>query len=184
MALEPVAADRLALAEWRDEVVGDRADLRPVDSESLHLTLVFLGYRAEKDIPRIWQLVAGAARGHAVARLRPRRIRPVPPRSPRLFALDLEDEGGHAAALQAAVSGRLEAERLHRPERRGWWPHITLARVKRGTSAGALEALSEPPDPLRAAVVTLYRSLLRPQGALYVPLERLSLAEGSHDTTP
>ncbi len=175
LALEPIESDRAALAAWRDELVAGRRDLRPLAAESLHLTLVFLGYQAEKDIARIWDAASAAVAACDAAVLRPARVAPVPPRSPRLFALDLDDEGGRAAAIQAAASERLAAERVYRPEKRAWWPHLTLARVKRGARAAPLEPERGAPGPLRAPVVTLYRSLLRPQGALYVPLERIEL---------
>ena len=87
--------------------------------------------------------------------------------------LELEDEAGRASALQKAVSGALEAGRWYRPEKRPFWPHLTLARVKRGERR--VPGLAGPPAPggaFRAAQLTLYRSTLRPQGALYEPLGR------------
>jgi len=54
---------------------------------------------------------------------------------------------------------------------------VTFARVKRGVPrAEAIEA--EPPalKPFEARQITLYRSILRPQGALYEPQEQLRLA--------
>ena len=65
---------------------------------------------------------------------------------------------------------------MYRPERRPWWPHVTLARVKRGERA--VEPLAADPPPLGAiepGELTLYRSTLRPQGALYEPLARAAL---------
>jgi 2'-5' RNA ligase len=38
-----------------------------------------------------------------------------------------------------------------------------------------LEQTPAPSDPFRATQLTLYRSTLRPQGALYEPLARASL---------
>ena len=175
LALEPRAEDREALAAWRDALVEGRDDLRPMAADSLHLTLVFLGYRPEKEIPAIARAAFAAVRELEPAILIPREVVPLPRRGPRLFALDLEDEGARAVGIQAAASDALARERYYRPERREWWPHLTLARVKRGRRAAPLEPAEAAPGPLRAEVVTLYRSLLRPQGALYVPLERIEL---------
>lgn len=166
LALEPSEADRAELAAWRDAAVAGRADLRPVPPETLHLTLVFLGYRPEKEIPRIAEVAFEGIGDAAAVALDLRSVKAVPPRSPRLFALDLGDPEGRAAAIQAAASGALDRERFYKPEKRPWWPHITLARVKRHARAEALEA-EPPPGPLRCDTVTLYRSLLRPQGAEY-----------------
>jgi len=175
LALEPPDEERAALAAWRDALVAGRREVRPLAAESLHLTLVFLGYRPEKEIPRIWEVAYDAVRGLAPALLRPAAVMPVPRRLPRLFALDFEDESGRATRIQAAASDRLAAEQLYRPEQREWWPHLTLARVKRGARAAPLEPETPPPESVRGSIVTLYRSVLRPQGALYVPLERVEL---------
>ena len=152
-----------------------REDLRPVAAQALHVTLVFLGWQFEADVEAIWSAAAGAAAPLHAARLTPREVRPIPPRRPRLFALDLGDEAGRATGLQAALSDALEAAGLYRPERRPFWPHITLARVRRGARAAPLEPRGPPPEPFGAATLTLYRSTLRPQGAIYDPLARLEL---------
>ena len=178
MALEPRDEDRTALAAWRDELVTGRDDLRPVAAETLHLTLAFLGYRPEREISAIAQAAFAAAKRLPPAVLTPSDVVALPRRGPRLFALDLDDEDARAAQIQVATSGALAAERFYRPEKREWWPHVTLARVKRGRRAAPLEPATPAPGPLRGELVTVYRSTLRPQGALYEPLERIRLPYG------
>ena len=175
MALDLPDDARERIASWRDEALEGRDDLRPVAAQSLHVTLVFLGYHPEREVPSIARAGLDPLDGLLSPLLRPASVRPVPPRRPRLFALDLEDEGGRAVAVQAAVEGALAAARLHRPERRPFWPHLTLARVKRGREAAPLQASAPPGDAFRASRVTLYRSVLLPQGARYEPLERVTL---------
>ena len=176
VALDLPDAVRAQLAAWRDELTAGRRDLRPVAPEALHVTLVFLGWQDESAAKAISDMAFGAAAESAAPVLRAGAVRPLPPRDPRLFALDLDDEGGRAAALQAAVSDALEAGRWYRPEKRPFWPHLTLARVKRGERRVAGLAGAPPPaQPFQAAQLTLYRSTLRPQGALYEPLARASL---------
>jgi 2'-5' RNA ligase len=174
LALEPAEPDREALARWRDAAVAGRDDLRPVPAESLHLTLVFLGYRPEKEIERIAETAFEPLAEAPATDLEPLAVKPLPPRAPRLFALDLADPGGGAAAIQGAASGALERARFYRPEKRPWWPHVTIARVKRHARAAPLEP-ELPPGPIRTETVTLYRSLLSPRGARYEPLARLRL---------
>jgi RNA 2',3'-cyclic 3'-phosphodiesterase len=166
------ARDRLAA--WRDLIVDGRRDVRPVPAGALHVTLVFLGWQDESAADRIAEVAFGALPPGPAPRLAATAVRPLPPRNARLFALDLEDEGGRAAALQQAASDALEAGGWYRPEKRPFWPHITLARVKRGERrvAPLPDAPSPPPDPFDASAVTLYRSTLRPQGAIYEPLAR------------
>jgi 2'-5' RNA ligase len=162
----------------RDELVAWRAgalnhpDLRLVAPEALHVTLAFLGYLPEEEIERI----AAVLPAEAVApRMHARGVKPVPPRGPRLFALDLADEGGRAAAIQSAVSDSLEVLGVYEPEKRPFWPHVTLARVRKGARVRRLEAPAPPAEPWRAEALTLYRSVLRREGARYVPLARLEL---------
>lgn len=175
LALDLPERERAALADWRDRAIGGRDEVRPVPTESLHATLVFLGYQFERDVSRIAQAAFGPLEGRGPVRLRPLGVVAVPSRGPRLFALDLDDADGDCAALQTAAVEALTATGLHRPERRPFWPHVTLARVKRGRRAAALEAPAPPVESLDAVDVTLYRSLLRPQGAVYEPLERMRL---------
>ncbi|MEX2194829.1 MAG: RNA 2',3'-cyclic phosphodiesterase [Thermoleophilaceae bacterium] len=175
LALDPPAAVRDELGAWRDSLCAGRDDLRPVAPGALHVTLVFLGYRPEKEIEAIAEAAFEPLRGRGPLELRPAGVRALPPRRPRLFALDLEDAGGACAALQADAEGALAAARFHRPEKRKFWPHVTLARVKRDRRAGPLEAPGELPGAFSAADVVLYRSLLSPRGARYEPLARLVL---------
>ena len=175
VALDLPADARARLVDWRDGAIAGRGDLRAVAPEALHVTLVFIGHRPEAEVDAIADVVRGAAAGFDPARLTPLRVAPIPPRRPRLFALDLDDAGGRAAAVQAAVSEALAGAGFHEPERRPFWPHITFARVRRGERARPLAA--EPPgEPFEAAEVTLYRSRLSPRGARYEPLARVGLA--------
>lgn len=161
------------LVEWRDRLVAGRSDLRPVRPEALHVTLVFLGWQDESAAERIATATFDSVGEPEPPRLMPAEIRPLPPRDPRLFALDLEDEDDRAREVQSAVSRALEDGRWYRPEKRPFWPHMTLARVKRGVRRAPPLPDDEPPrEPFAAAELTLYRSTLRPQGALYEPLAR------------
>jgi 2'-5' RNA ligase len=176
LALDLPEAARDELAAWRDHLIADRNDLRPVGTASLHVTLVFLGWQDEAAADRIAAAAFDAGRGVAPPTLTPAGVRPVPPRDPRLFALDLADEEGRAVELQVAISAALEAGRWYRPEKRPFWPHLTLARVKRGVRrAPPLRDEPAPSEPFEIRRLTLYRSTLRPQGALYEPLARLPL---------
>jgi 2'-5' RNA ligase len=176
VALDLPAGVRSELAAWRDALVEGRSDLRPVAPEALHVTLVFLGWQDEAAAEAI---AAAAFRDAPPAPiLRAAGVRPLPPRDPRLFALDLEDLEGRASTLQAGVSEALEAGGWYRPEKRPFWPHVTLARVKRKERRVApLPECPAPPDEtFPAPELTLYRSTLRPQGALYEPLARAELS--------
>jgi 2'-5' RNA ligase len=174
LALDLPDPARDELARWRDALLSSRGDVRLVRPDALHVTLVFLGWQDESAADRIAETAFGALPAGRPPRLAAKEIRPVPPRNARLFALDLDDDGGRAGRLQGAMSDALEAGGWYRPEKRPFWPHITLARVKRGERrvAPPPPEPAPPAQPFEATVVTLYRSTLRPQGALYEPLAR------------
>lgn len=174
MALDLPGEDRRRLAEWRDGALAGRGDLRPVAPEALHVTLAFVGHRPEEEVGPIAATIVDSCAGLCVARLRSIGVVAVPPRRPRLLALDLADEGGRAGAVQAVVSEALVAGGWYAPEKRPFWPHVTLARVRRGERA--LPLVARPPEQaFDAGAVTLYRSLLSPRGARYEAIECVRL---------
>ena len=142
------------------------------------MTLVFLGHRPEAEIEPIAESL-GVVEGLSAPVLWPVGIQALPRRRPRLLALDLDDPEGRAGAVQATASGALEARGQHAPERRPFWPHLTLARVRGRGGPEPSSALPPqaglPEGPLRFGHVTLYRSHLAPGGARYEPLARLRL---------
>ena len=168
-------AARAELVDWRAAAFAGRDDVRLVDPAALHVTLVFLGWMAEKQIPRIAELVRESIPAGDPPVLSALGVKPLPPRRPRLFALDLEDLEGRAVCMQAAVSDALAAAKLYEPEKRPFWPHITLARLKRRAVAQPLNAPPPPRGSWPATGVTLYRSTLLPQGARYDALDRVPL---------
>jgi 2'-5' RNA ligase len=175
VALDLPEGARNELDAWRTAAFAGRDDVRLPDPATLHVTLAFLGYRPETEVGRIGELMAEAVAGHDAPWLRATGVKPLPPRRPRLFALDLDDPDARAAALQGSVSDVLEAQRIYKPEKRPFWPHITLARVKRRAVAEPLDAPLPPTGSWPASAVTLYRSTLLPQGARYDALERVGL---------
>jgi len=188
VALDLPGPVRAGLVAWQGDALGDPA-LRAIDPEALHVTLCFLAYQPERDIERIAHVVCGIEPHAVTIRFEAEPI--AAPRSrPRLFAVDAPSD--EAVALQAELSDRLVAERFYKPEKRPFWPHVTVARVKpekrtpserRGRRRGRPALVERPPTalpdelarPFGAVRMTLYRSFLRPAGAEYVPLAALGL---------
>ncbi len=168
VALDLPEAIVAALAEWARGAFAGAPGLRVVRPESLHVTLVFLGYQYERDVERIAALTF--AEPLARVELQVADVRPVPRGRPRLFALGLADREGALTRWRQDLADRLQAARLYEPEQRPFWPHVTLARAQRGkTPTGvALPALPAAlSSPFATDRLTLYRSTLRPQGAVY-----------------
>lgn len=174
LALDLPEDARTRLVEWRDVALASRSDVRPVAPDALHVTLVFLGWQDESAAERIAQAAFSALPAGPAPRLTATGVRSVPPRDPRLFALDLDDEERRATELHGRVSAALEDGAWYRPEKRPFWPHVTLARVKRRERRvpPLADRPAPPGEPFETSVVTLYKSTLRPQGSLYEPLAR------------
>jgi 2'-5' RNA ligase len=119
----------------------------------------------------------------------------MPKGRPRLYAVGGRSDS--AQALQAELSDALVSEGFYAPEKRGFWPHVTVARVRSERLApdpgkrrgkGRPKRVTKPPSRLPEALeqpfdcvrVALYRSDLKPQGAEYVRLGGIDLpsAEG------
>jgi 2'-5' RNA ligase len=178
VALELPDAVLEPLVDWRDRSLGDFPDARFVARASLHVTLVFLGYQYERDVGRIAELCFSEPPGPF--ELRPTGLAGVPPRRPRLFALSLDDREEALTRWQGELSERLHAARLYEPEKRPFWPHVTLARGKRDRPLPRLDdPPALPPELVRPFVpprATLYRSTLTPRGAVYEPLAGIDLS--------
>jgi 2'-5' RNA ligase len=159
-----------------DATFGDR--LAWVKAESWHITLVFIG-----EVPE-------AAGAEVVERMAARFEIPVfrlvfgqpglfPPRGrPRVLWVGVEQGSEQLAAVHRALAGRLEGVPFRR-EDRPFSPHLTLARVRRGSPGIARDRLEDlRVDRLGGCTidhVTLYRSHLSSKGARYEALVRAPL---------
>jgi 2'-5' RNA ligase len=180
VALDLPEAVRVGIEAWGREELRDPA-LRPVRRDALHITLAFLGYTAEKEIPRLAELVESSRLEAPRIELRAPVAKPSLARA-RLFAIPADSPA--TVSLQAELQQRLVAERLYEPEKRPFWPHVTVARVRpEGRGAKRSKHVSGPPgalsqdllQPFSGVRMTLYRSELQPQGAQYTPLAQVKL---------
>jgi RNA 2',3'-cyclic 3'-phosphodiesterase len=167
---------------------------RVLDPELLHATLCFLGERPVGEMEALGkQLAACDAPAGELSLGAPLWL---PPRHPRALAVELHDEGGRLAALQADVVTALHEVSGWRPDggehtpaagkgrRRRFRPHVTVARLPRGGTdrrsiprsghtAGSSIGQREralPPTPSLSFVpeeLVLYRSWLSREGASY-----------------
>ncbi len=156
--------------------------LRPVRPEGVHLTLKFLGSVPQSEVPAVTSAISSVVKQH------------------RPFALDIGGFGAYPGdhsprVLWAGVSGPKTLLRLRADieesltslgfaaDRRLWSPHLTLARIRDGTSKrdrrlawealANLEAISR-----RTAVssVSLVASRLTAKGAVYGTIGSFKMA--------
>ena len=178
---------RAGLVDWQRTALSDPA-LRPVKPESLHITLVFLGYQAEKDVRKIARTAFAIDDAAAPAVEIVAEPLGVPRNRPRLIALDAHSE--ETVALQKGVEENLVAEGYYEPEKRPFWPHLTVARVRSEAPGSRKPAqIRNQPHPLpehmfryfRPTRLVLFKSHLRRTGAEYESLAELELPTADDD---
>ncbi len=172
---------RAGLIDWQRTALADPA-LRVVRPEALHMTLVFLGYQAEKDVKAIAKAAFDVSAQAPAVELIAEPVGVPGGKRPRLIALAANSD--EAVELQKQVETRLVEEGFYEPEKRAFWPHLTVARV-RPEAPGSRKAalLRAPPHPLpehmfrffRPTRLVLFKSQLRRSGAEYEPLAELEL---------
>jgi 2'-5' RNA ligase len=172
---------RKDIVDWGEGALADPA-LKRVAADSLHITLAFLGDRPLDDVERVERALEEVADVPLMLELggpvgRPGRGRPRVIALPVSFPRPIE-------ARQAELAEILSFERLYEPEKRPFWPHVTVARVRaegRGSRRPVPVGVPSGPSPtarvgfFHGVRISLYRSELQPSGARYVPLAQVQL---------
>jgi RNA 2',3'-cyclic 3'-phosphodiesterase len=173
---EPV---REALAAWARGALGRGEALRRIDPDALHLTLCFLGEQPPSAVGVLTSALEECA--EPLAAVDELSVGPpvwLPPRRPRVLAVEISDPLGALRALHAALTEALEDRLGWERRRERFRPHVTVARMRPGSQ----RVRELPPTPaLRFAPVaaTLLRSTLHPDGARYDPLATVALPASS-----
>lgn len=186
VALDLPAAKKSVVESWGSEALVDPA-LRPIPEENLRITLLFLGNRPERQVPRLLSAMRDLCEGMSSPSLalcgpvqRPKGGRP------RLYALPATSPS--AEVLHIGLRELLSDRCLHeRDDARPFWPHVAVARVRpelRGkrrrmtverAPAGHLpRSLTQP---FWAPAVGLYRSDLHSEGVRHFLLGKVDFTE-------
>jgi 2'-5' RNA ligase len=170
IAAEPPEALRDELAHWARRALGRSPASRRIAAESLHLTLCFLGEQPPSAVAEIAALLASTIESFfRVERLAIGAPAWLPPRRPRVLAVEVGDPDGTLGALHDGLRSELAASLAWQPRHERFRPHITLARMRPG-SERARELPPTPPVTFTPTALTLFRSDLDPGGAVYTPL--------------
>lgn len=162
--------------------------LRWVPATNLHLTVRFLGETTPTQVDAIFAGLSETVRRHSPLRLVVSKLGFFPnDRSPRVVWLGLEGDLESLGHLHTDVETAVQ-QAGYDPAPRALSPHLTIGRIRRGLPKPTLRALSAR---LKAASqkiearnvgetnrldfevceLVLMRSLLKPEGAVYTPIE-------------
>ncbi len=148
-----------------------------VKEENLHLTLLFLGDVDSTRIPDLAKVLSEAARRSGPFQLALRGLELFPYKAPRMIWTSLEAQDDTLSLWHKKLLKDIRGEGFE-PDVKPLKLHITLGRIKSALSP-ALER-----DILQSEVergfyaydtITLYRSVLKPEGPTYHILEQYKL---------
>lgn len=157
---------------------------RWVDPESMHLSLLFLGSVDGARQGALSDLLKAAFAAFEAPLLRPASIGAFPARgAARVVWMGIESDADLASLQRAVVEAAVRA--LERPElidQRPFQPHVTLARCRPPWPRRRVRELADrfsaggpPGEPFCCRHGTLFKSDLRPTGAVYQPLATFDL---------
>ncbi len=182
--LEPEVTERLAqvLAELRRQV--DGRVVRWVPAENIHLTLKFLGDVSVHNLPLLEDALRAEALGRTAFALSVGGLGAFPSENqPRVLWVGVEAPDV-LMSLQRGIESRMERLGYAR-EKRSFNPHLTLGRVSRSATAREVRQVARLLREYKLGflgvseveAVHLFRSDLRPAGAVYTRLFSAPLAE-------
>jgi 2'-5' RNA ligase len=154
------------------------AEVKWVEHDNLHVTLLFLGEVDERDVPPVCAAVAAACTGHEPFTLGVEKVGCFPnPRRPRTIWAGVGEGAAELTALHDALEPPLLELGCYRREERQFTPHVTLGRVKNDQHTDKLAAgLAKYADwragDVAVREVLVLSSELTPKGPVYTVLSR------------
>ncbi|MGQ9628137.1 MAG: RNA 2',3'-cyclic phosphodiesterase [Anaerolineae bacterium] len=187
IAIELSQEIRAGLAEIQERLKAQAPPeaVRWVQPESIHLTLKFLGEVPAVKMESIRQALERAVGSVAPFSLSCGGLGCFPnPKRPRVIWVGVEEKTGRLSWMQQAVEAAL-SPLGYRPEARPFHPHLTLGRVQSRVGAADLRRMSELMASVKvghigemeARYISLMRSDLHPEGAIYTQLAQVNLAK-------
>lgn len=163
------------------ELAKTGAEVKWVEEESMHVTLLFLGEVDDRELHAVCKAVKEAAASEPPFALRVSGVGAFPtPRRPKILWAGITDGAKTLQRLYTALEERMLDLGCYRKEERGYTPHLTLGRVK--GDADSFTLASEIPKRLawdggRTTVdeVLVFSSELNRDGPVYTVIGRASL---------
>jgi 2'-5' RNA ligase len=153
-----------------------QGDIRWARPEGIHLTLKFFGYVYESDIANISHVVKNNVAKTKALMLNVRSVGVFPSANrPRVLWLGIDGDTEALINLQMEIDAGLQ-DYGFKKEDRPFRPHLTLARIKEYKGlTGLAETVKKNEDYIAgsftAGGLTLFKSDLKPTGAIYTKLD-------------
>jgi RNA 2',3'-cyclic 3'-phosphodiesterase len=176
VAIDKTIRDRVVTLQ--ETLARSGADVKWVEPENMHVTLLFLGEVEDKTLPAVCRVVADVAAGLAPFEMSVAGAGCFPnARRPKTLWVGIGDGLQELVALHDALEPPLLDLGCYRREDRQYTPHLTLGRVKGDAGAAELTtALARRTDwqggQVRVREVLVMSSELRSEGPTYTVLGR------------
>jgi 2'-5' RNA ligase len=157
------------------------SDVKWVEEENLHVTLLFLGEVVDRETPALCRAVADCCAEHDAFALSVETVGCFPnPRRPRVVWAGVGAGSAELIALHDALEPPLLELGCYRREARQYTPHVTLGRVQGDGGTDVLAAALTKQATWRGGEtevreVRVLSSELRPHGPVYTVLSRAKL---------
>ena len=185
IAIELPEEAKEGLARLRKELERDEHRfVKWVDPKGIHLTLKFLGNIPSERVTEITEAVQKAAQGISPFLLEISGLGAFPSlKQVRVFWVGITGEVDKLSKLQQDIDSALTVLGFAKEER-PFTPHLTLARIREGTSPPQRRSFGElvgstafeDKYPVQVRAVRLMRSQLTPAGAVYTCLSVVGLS--------
>ncbi|MBX9677356.1 MAG: RNA 2',3'-cyclic phosphodiesterase [Gemmataceae bacterium] len=178
LALNPGDASRDRLAALQEKLADATAGVQWVETENLHLTLLFLGDVDDRDLMKVCRAADRAAQDHAPFVMSLEGVGCFPNmRRPRTIWAGVGTGAAEVRNLFQDLATSFETQGLYRPEDRPFSPHVTLGRVNKDADAESISRELAKHDKWRGGETTIqevlvYSSDLTPKGPVYTVLGR------------
>jgi 2'-5' RNA ligase len=181
IAVDVGKAIRDRCVELQETLARSGADVKWVEEENLHVTLLFLGEVVDRDVPALCQAVAECCAEHEPFTLSVESVGCFPnPRRPRVVWAGIGTGSAELVALHYALEPPLLDLGCYRREDRQYTPHVTLGRVQGDGRTDVLAATLTKQakwhgGETEVRELRVLSSELRPQGPVYTLLSRAKL---------
>jgi RNA 2',3'-cyclic 3'-phosphodiesterase len=169
------------LVTLQESLARSGAEVKWVEPENLHVTLLFLGEVDEREVIDVCRAVAASCARHDRFALSVETVGCFPnARRPRVVWAGCGVGGPELVALHDALEPPLQALGCYRREERQFTPHVTLGRVKSEGGGPALAAALQRKADWQGGEtdvreVLVMSSELTSQGPVYAVLSRAKL---------
>src|SRR5262245_52845761 len=187
IALDPGKPIRDRLIALQESLARTGTEVKWVEPENLHVTLLFLGEVDDRAVLEVCRAVSESCAPLPPFAMTVEKVGSFGnPRRPRTVWVGVGDGEEQVKALHGVLEERLLELGYYRREERQFTPHITLGRVKQDGSADGLPPLLQKKADWQAGAVEVREVLvmssqLTPQGPIYTVLSRAPLQGGKRE---